>query len=528
MSEWGFLQKKAVPSGKKAVLGSAVAFPLDVFTPGELEALKRKLTLKKRESVHFAFGPSKDKRDEVLLYRQKGNWIIFPRRFGIEYAKANGVELEDRRSEGEAVQIAFSEEAQSKKPLLKSKQDPVVEETVRSLKETPWNSGILQSGTGTGKCCAKGTLVDTQRGLVPIEEIRVGDVVESFDSERLCFERREVSAVYGMGFQPTKKVHLSYGLSVEVTPEHPLWSPDGWRQAVQLRVGDRVGASLRGVKTWNKKVGLKNEYRNDESDSCSGLLWLRVDAIEDSYADVYDITVPHTHSFLANGIICHNTVMGIKIACALGRKTLIVVNNQELLQQWLNHMIGSPTGANPEIQPFTDLRREDIGIIQEEKREIPGKKVVLGMMQTLINREFTPEERRAFGLVIWDECLDGDSLVMTRDGEIPIREIVKRRRSVQVLSYDESRRKFAWKRVTNWFDQGEREVIRVNFDGGRFIDCTEEHPVLVLRNRRLSWIPAGDLRKGDVVKAVKRDCRTSRARKEELWDREKRLACTPE
>lgn len=39
-------------------------------------------------------------------------------------------------------------------------------------------------------------------------------------------------------------------------------------------------------------------------------LWLGVKSIEQSVADVYDFTVPNTHSFVSNGFISHNTVTG--------------------------------------------------------------------------------------------------------------------------------------------------------------------------------------------------------------------------
>jgi superfamily II DNA or RNA helicase len=87
------------------------------------------------------------------------------------------------------------------------------------------------------------------------------------------------------------------------------------------------------------------------------------------------------------------TLMGVKVACTVNRKTLVVVNSEFLAEQWLFH-----------FKKFTDIKDEEIGSIQQDTKDISGKKVVIGMIQTLVRRDFTNEEKKAFGLVIWDEA----------------------------------------------------------------------------------------------------------------------------
>jgi len=86
------------------------------------------------------------------------------------------------------------------------------------------------------------------------------------------------------------------------------------------------------------------------------------------------------------------TILGIKISCILGRKTLVVVNSEFLASQW-----------RESFKKFSNIKDEEIGTIQQEHREIADKKVVIGMIQTLTRREFTSEESNTFGFVIWDE-----------------------------------------------------------------------------------------------------------------------------
>jgi len=47
-----------------------------------------------------------------------------------------------------------------------------------------------------------------------------------------------------------------------------------------------------------------------------GLFWVEITAIEEGEADVYDLTVPGSHSFCANGFVNHNTYLAMAMAVA--------------------------------------------------------------------------------------------------------------------------------------------------------------------------------------------------------------------
>ena len=98
------------------------------------------------------------------------------------------------------------------------------------------------------RCFAPGTLVETQSGLIPIEEIDVGDRVWARDDETGeeawrpvtdVFEasEREVLELTFVGASGTVEV-------LRVTPEHPLWSLDDseWDEAGELEPGEQVDA----------------------------------------------------------------------------------------------------------------------------------------------------------------------------------------------------------------------------------------------------------------------------------------------
>jgi hypothetical protein len=95
-----------------------------------------------------------------------------------------------------------------------------------------------------GFCFAAGTLVATGIGPVPIERVRPGDLVLSWD------ERTGEQA-----YKPVQRVFVTLGRPVlamtirgpdgesdlEVTPDHPFWVDGrGWVAAKDLRCGDRL------------------------------------------------------------------------------------------------------------------------------------------------------------------------------------------------------------------------------------------------------------------------------------------------
>lgn len=49
---------------------------------------------------------------------------------------------------------------------------------------------------------------------------------------------------------------------------------------------------------------------------------------------VYDVCVPESHEFLSNGLVSHNSILGVYLSCTLGVKTLFVAHQNELLENF--------------------------------------------------------------------------------------------------------------------------------------------------------------------------------------------------
>ncbi|MCR4403995.1 MAG: DNA polymerase [Candidatus Acetothermia bacterium] len=95
------------------------------------------------------------------------------------------------------------------------------------------HTSFNQSVTATGRlsCLPAGTLVNTQEGLVGIEQVRPGDLV------RTPFGPRQVLAWQMTGKKPVICLTLSNGITLRCSPEHRFRSRGHWVRADELSPG---------------------------------------------------------------------------------------------------------------------------------------------------------------------------------------------------------------------------------------------------------------------------------------------------
>ncbi len=86
------------------------------------------------------------------------------------------------------------------------------------------------------------------------------------------------------------------------------------------------------------------------------------------------------------------TIGSLIVALRLGRTLLIVVDQDNLKEQWLDV-----------LQKMFGLGLEDIGIIQGDRCDYAGKPVSIAMVQTLTQRDYPAKFYEYFGTLIGDE-----------------------------------------------------------------------------------------------------------------------------
>jgi len=85
------------------------------------------------------------------------------------------------------------------------------------------------------------------------------------------------------------------------------------------------------------------------------------------------------------------TVVALGIAAALGRKTLVIVHKENLLEQWIERIKTFLPGART-------------GVIQQSRAEFEGVDITLAMLQTVCSREMPAGCLESFGTVVLDEA----------------------------------------------------------------------------------------------------------------------------
>jgi hypothetical protein len=100
-------------------------------------------------------------------------------------------------------------------------------------------TAVVTAGTAAGNVCfIAGTLVQTEDGPKPIEEIRPGDNVWAWNEETCEVALKPVVETYVNETDELMHIHVN-GQEIVTTPGHPFYSPvKGWTNAVQLRAGD--------------------------------------------------------------------------------------------------------------------------------------------------------------------------------------------------------------------------------------------------------------------------------------------------
>jgi superfamily II DNA or RNA helicase len=129
-----------------------------------------------------------------------------------------------------------------------------------------------------------------------------------------------------------------------------------------------------------------------------------IDNLYDNYYNAYDITVEYAgigdyYGFmidynrlfvLGDFTVTHNTILSLYVAAHYQLKTLVIVHKTFLLNQWKER-----------AEEFTNAK---VGIIQQNKIDIEGKQIVIGMLQSIAKDKYDTNIFKDFGLVIFDEA----------------------------------------------------------------------------------------------------------------------------
>jgi superfamily II DNA or RNA helicase len=120
--------------------------------------------------------------------------------------------------------------------------------------------------------------------------------------------------------------------------------------------------------------------------------------------EVMDIIIPKLQKddggLLSVGCGFGKTLCALYIATVFKVKTLVIVHKSFLLNQWVER-----------AKEFTDAK---IGIIQQNKINIEGNQIVIGMLQSIAKDKYDVNVFKDFGFVIFDEAHHAPSKYFSR------------------------------------------------------------------------------------------------------------------
>ena len=170
------------------------------------------------------------------------------------------------------------------------------------------------------ECFVAGTLIETQYGQKPIEEIQAGDIVLAENPETGEIALKKVVQTFENESDELVHVFVN-GEEIITTPEHPFYVPKfGWTSAIKLRAGDILVLS-------------NGEY-------------VVVEAVQheilESPVKVYNFEVEEFHTYFVgeSGVLVHNdcTTKPYDIV-EYGDKTPGLENHHGVMDKWASENI---------------------------------------------------------------------------------------------------------------------------------------------------------------------------------------------
>lgn len=268
----------------------------------------------------------------------------------------------------------------------------------------------------------------------------------------------------------------------------------------------------------------------------------QVDSIEDAgIQPTFDVVLPQTHSFIANGILSHNTSLCLHVIAEAQKRggiaafidaehALDVVYARNLGVNVDELLVSQPDTGEQALEIADMLTRSgavDVIVVDSVAALVPRAEIEgemgdshMGLQARLMSQAlrklagnvsrsntmivFINQLREKIGVMFG--CFNYNTRVTLADGtQEKIGKIVNNRMDVEVLSYDPALDRVVPKKIVNWFDNGVTEsflqfkVERGGGNGWAQFACTPNHQIRTPGG----WVEAESLKAGDrVLQAV--------------------------
>ena len=173
------------------------------------------------------------------------------------------------------------------------------------------------------------------------------------------------------------------------------------------------------------------------------------------------------------------TQTGLEVIARLGDRALWLTHTQDLLNQSLNR-----AKSVLEIDGT-------YGKITEGKVDI-GSHITFATVQTACRIDLSAY-KDCFDVIVVDECLPGNTKIITENGEKDLKNLLK---GDIIISYNRHNKKLEKKRVTHLFKYKAHDIVKVKLENGKEIVATKNHPFYTSDDK---WVNAENLGGNDYV-----------------------------
>ncbi len=281
------------------------------------------------------------------------------------------------------------------------------------------------------RCLAGSTeIVDASTGQrTPLREIAahpehwIGREVFALDMHSQKIVRQPIAAVYHNGVQAVFEITTRTGRKIQATANHLFYTLMGWKPLAAFAPEERIGLAF--------SIASVSQAVTADSD----VFWDVIDSIDPvGMTEVFDLTIPTHHNFIANDFIAHN---------CMGKK-----KPEEMAQQ--REIFVSGSSANGVVQ-------DNANYIFDLMEKFAG----YGFNKTLAagTRVYTAE-----GIKAIEDCRPGDQVFsMNPDGCVTPAAVVA------------------------LHDHGQVSLWEVRFHDGTLERCTLDHKWLTHHGQRPLW-----------------------------------------
>jgi superfamily II DNA or RNA helicase len=417
--------------------------PKEYLHPEDLKFLYKDLFVKPIVAG-ATYGVAAAEETAFPVYRENDKKIYLPRFYGQErYGLPSRTDVEP----GLDIDLEFSKSIRDYQENIIGVYTRHVDAALCEGSLNKGGGGILEVPCGRGKCLGKNTPVIMYDGTIKmVQDIVIGDVLMGDDStpRNVLTLARGRETMYKIRDLSSPNIDVSYIVNAshilslrepgsKITVDIPVseylrtYKEKKWR-GYRVPIHINHASNRTYIQDFIKKHGTRNisiehpyiytdgrtnpyTYRYIDIVHTARSCGYRVKIHNDTHISIYEtddlsydielsklpedgyygFEIDGNRRFvLGDFTVTHNTVMGLKIISLLHKKTLILVHKEFLMNQWIERINEFLPGAR-------------VGKIQAQVMDIENKDIVIGMIQTLYDKDYPGNTFTSFGLTIIDE-----------------------------------------------------------------------------------------------------------------------------